>query len=173
MPLTDTIARRCQACYSGPAMLAKTALLASLIALAAPALAASPFAGAWSGTWIDSGNHQSGKAALTVGNDGSSHGTVINSLGLSSPLDGTINDDGQTALTYTYEQFNTRITYGARGRLHVTDGRMSGVLAFSLPNGVVFGHGTFTMDRSDTASTQREPLSHAGATAVAALRGAG
>ena len=153
-------------------MLAKTTLLAAFIAVAAPALAASPFAGAWSGTWTDPGSHQSGRAALTIGNDGTSRGTVTNNLGLSSPLDGVVEDDGQTALTYTYDQFGGHITYHARGRLQVVGRQMSGVPDFSLPNVIVFAHGTFTMDRLDTASLQRGPLSNAGASAAAALSGA-
>ena len=150
-------------------MLAKPAVLAALMVLAAPAFAASPFSGGWSGTWTDVGSHQSGTATLTIGDDGTSRGTVTNSLGLSSPLDGTVQGDGQTALTYTYNQFGTRITYHASGRLQVAGSRMSGVLDFALPNGVVFAHGAFTMHRRGASPAADGPLSDAGAAAAALL----
>ena len=138
-------------------MCTRVLVLAACLSLAAPAtFAASPFAGAWRGDWSDAGSRQSGTASLSIGADGTvQSGTVTNSVGLSSPLSGTVADDGQADPSYTYGGRGGGITYRGKGRLAMAGDRLSGTLDFYLPNDVVFAHGDFTLVRAGRGANGR------------------
>lgn len=63
----------------------------------------SRFAGAFDGTWSDTGNGQEGTASFTVSNTGAIAGTLANTTrGGNAVLAGTISDAGATSITLTF-----------------------------------------------------------------------
>lgn len=96
----------------------------------------SPFAGSWSGTWVDAANAQNGTLDVTIGTDGRLSGSIHNStLGMDGTASGTVRNSGQINTTYVYPSG----TYTASGTIAINgSGHLVGTVQTYL-DGVLFG----------------------------------
>lgn len=141
------------------------ALAAALFVLpvATQALAQSPFAGTWRGTWTDRTTHQSGPVGFVIRPDGTIDGLVGNpGAPKPGPIAGMITPDGVANLAYTYDAGDT--FFRAEGRLARGSNQLSGTLDFFTAQGARIGQGVFALalegqsgQAQDTAPPAPEP----------------
>ena len=109
-----------------------------------PQAGASPFAGRWSGDWLDQGNRQEGTFEMSVAPNGALNGQIYNAtVNVETPSRGALGADGTLVFNYSYAGVN----YQARGRLKPDeDGDLVGVMTF-YNNGQAFGSAGFALSK--------------------------
>ena len=116
-----------------------------------PVLAASPFEGAWRGSWSEPASGQGGDAALNVSESGDVSGTVVNSATRETgPIWGTISPDGRLDLRYSYD--NLKTVLAAPGSAIRQGNVLTGKVAFRNPSNEIIGQGTFELTTQGTAA---------------------
>lgn len=104
----------------------------------------SPFAGSWSGPFIDTMANQRGTLTVAVGTDGRLTGSIANqTTGQTGTVSGRVNNAGALTATYSYPA----VTAASNGTVALDpDGDLSGVYDARV-SGQLVGSGTFDLTK--------------------------